>query len=262
MNLTEILLNKASQDQLGHFYILETSAPEEQAFEILIDFVQDFIKKYFQKTEGQKHHFISLEDHPDIFVLGNLPHHQDKSDKHFKVDEAAELTRFFEFRPVQSQRKFAIITEAHRINTINANKWLKLFEEPQGQSTIFLLNPRRSQLLSTVHSRAIHLKVANNVEASLSSEWNDLVVNLKNKTIAEFIDNYSRGDHPLSFWLNELTRWEAEQLNNATAKIEFSKWLKNYQEMETFHQPNATKWILFYSYLKNYVLPRLGSSTH
>jgi hypothetical protein len=262
MNLSEILLQKASRNQLGHFYILETSAPEEKAFEILIDFAEDFIKNYFHKIEGQKQNLTSLLDHPDVFVLGNLPHQTEKSDKYFKVDEAGELNRFFEFKPIQGQRKFAVITEAHRINSINANKWLKLFEEPQGQSSIFLLNPRRSQLLSTVHSRAIHLKVPNKVETSLSSEWNDMITDLKAKTLSEFIESYSRSDQPLSFWLNELTRWEAEQTNDAIAKIEFSKWLKNYQEMETFHQPNATKWILFYSYLKNYVLPRLGSSSH
>ena len=36
MNLTQILLNKAAKKELAHFYILETSAPEEEAKKILI----------------------------------------------------------------------------------------------------------------------------------------------------------------------------------------------------------------------------------
>lgn len=56
MNIQDILLKKASLDQLGHFYILETSAGHD-AHKILLNFVHDFIRNYFQKVEeiGRAH---------------------------------------------------------------------------------------------------------------------------------------------------------------------------------------------------------------
>lgn len=258
MNLHDILLKKAFNQELGHFYIVETSAPENVSHEKLLTFVHEFIRDYYQKVEGHKQSMVNLMDHPDVFVLGNTNEDEDdKNDKFFKVEEAETLNRFFEFRPVQGKRKFAVVTEGHRINTTVANKWLKLLEEPQGTSTIFLLNPRRQQLLQTIHSRAIHLRLPTKSEPLDFSEWNEFTTDLKKMTLSQFLESYSRGDRDLQFWVNELIRWESEQTDKPTPKEELGSWLKKFQEMEVFHQPAATKWSLFYSYLKENVLPRL-----
>lgn len=257
MNLSEILLTKAKNSELGHFYIVETSAPEHLAHETLLTFVHQFIRDYYQKIEGHKQSLTHLMDHPDVYVLGNLHEAEDeKNDKFFKVEEAEAFARFFEFKPVQGKRKFAVITEGHRINTIVANKWLKLLEEPHGLSTIFLLNPRRGQLLPTIHSRAIHLRLPVKLPASDFSEWNNLIADLKKMTLSEFLENYSRKEPTLDFWVNELIRWESEQIDQPRSKSALESWLKQFQEMETFHQPTATKWALFYSYVREQVLSR------
>lgn len=258
MNLHDILLTKAKNDELGHFYIVETSAPKHLAFDLLMDFVHNFIRDYYQKVEGHKQSLVHLMDHPDVYVLGNTKdEEEDKSDKFFKVEEAEGLARFFEFKAVQGKRKFAVITEGHRINTIVANKWLKLLEEPQGTSTIFLLNPNRGQLLPTIHSRAIHLRLKSQTELQDFSEWNSFLEDVKNMSLAEFLENHSRGEQDLSFWVNELIRWESEQNDKATPKEELGTWIRNFQDMEIFHQPTATKWTLFYSFVKENVLPRI-----
>ncbi|WP_408096677.1 hypothetical protein ACJVC5_16705 [Peredibacter sp. HCB2-198] len=254
MNLSEILLTKARNNELGHFYIVETSAPEHVAHEALLNFVHQFIRDYYQKVEGHKQSLTHLMDHPDVYVLGNTS--EIEEDKPFKVEEAEAFARFFEFKPVQGKRKFAVITEAHRVNTIVSNKWLKLLEEPQGASTIFLLNPRRGQLLPTIHSRAIHIRLPVKLPASDFSEWNNLLADLKKMTLSEFLENYSRSEPELGFWVNELIRWESEQLDRPDSKTALNKWLKEFQEMETFHQPTATKWALFYSYVREQVLSR------
>lgn len=257
MNLPEILLTKAKNNELGHFYIVETSAPEHLAHETLLTFVHQFIRDYYQKVEGQKQSLTHLMDHPDVYVIGNLNEDEDeKNDKFFKVEEAEAFARFFEFKPVQAKRKFAVITEGHRINNIVANKWLKLLEEPHGLSTIFLLNPRRGQLLPTIHSRAIHLRLPVKLPASDFSEWNNLLADLKKMTLSEFLENYSRKEPTLDFWVNELIRWESEQIDQPRSKSALESWLKQFQEMETFHQPTATKWTLFYSYVREQVLSR------
>lgn len=259
MNLSEILLKKAAAEALGHFYIVETSGPENIAHDKLLSFVHSFIKDYYQKVEGHKQSLANLMDHPDVFVIGNLSSEDDddKSDKFFKVEEAETLNRFFEYKPVQGKRKFAVITEAHRVNTIVANKWLKLLEEPQGVSTIFLLNPRKGQLLPTIHSRAIHLRLPSGPVAFEATEWNELLADMKSMSLSQFLENYSRGERDLNFWVGELIRWESEQSDQPVAKDNLKTWLKSFQEMEIFHQPTATKWTLFYSFVKENVLARI-----
>lgn len=255
MNVKDILLQKASTDQLGHFYIIETSAPEAVSQDLLIRFVHDFIREYFQKIEGHKQSLAHLMDHPDVYVLGNLTEDEDeKNDKFFKVEEAEALARFFEFKPVQGKRKFAVITEAHRITTTVANKWLKLFEEPQGVSTIFLLNPRRQALLPTIHSRAIHLRLSTESQTLDFTVWNDFLSEVKKQSLSQFLETHPKGDYDLGFLVNELIRWESEQPDRMTAKSNLAAWLKTFQEMETFHQSTNTKWALFYSYLRENIL--------
>lgn len=160
MKLKEILLKKAETQTLGHFYILETAEPEASAMTTLVNFSHEFIKDYYQKIEGAKQSFANLMDHPDVYVLGNVIDDEEKETANFTVEESEKFARFFEFKPVQGKRKFAVITEAHRINPTIANKWLKLLEEPQGLTTVFLLNPRRMKLLDTINSRALHLRLA------------------------------------------------------------------------------------------------------
>ncbi len=258
MNLHDLLLKKASKEELGHFYIVETSADESAAQENLVNFVHDFIRDYYRNVEGHKQSLANLMDHPDVYVLGSTKKDLENSEKAFKVEETYALSRFFEFKAVQGKRKFAVITQGHRINALTANKWLKLFEEPQGVSTIFLLNPRKIQLLPTIHSRAIHLRLAAESSPREVSTWNAFLKDLKEMTLSKFLDHYSRGELDISFWVNELIQWESEQTDQIASKSELQKWLKTFQEMEIFHQPTATKWSLFYSHIVNNVLPRLN----
>lgn len=258
MNLHDGLLQKAVDQKLGHFYILESTGPSDISQNVLTSFVQNFIKDYYQKVEGQKSDLINLLNHPDIFVLGSLNGEDEKTEKFFKVEEAEALNRFFEFKPVQGLKKFALIAEGHKISPTVANKWLKLFEEPQGNSTIFLLNPRGGQLLPTIHSRAIHLRLPQVSATNDLKEWNEFVQDLNKLTLYQFLEQYGRGQKDLSYWVNQLILWESQQLDHMAPKDHLFDWLKTFKEMELFHQPTATKWTLFYSYLKENVLVRLS----
>lgn len=259
MNLHELLLGKARKQELGHFYILETSLQGDMAHDKLLRFAHEFIRDYYQKIEGHKQSLVHLMDHPDVFVLGDKgSEDEEKSEKAFKVEEAEALSRFFEYKPVQAVRKFAVITEGHRINQTVANKWLKLLEEPIGTSTIFLLNPRRVELLPTIHSRAIHLRLAPEKINRDEAIWLDFIHQVKQMTLSEFLDKFSRGELSLSFWVNEAIYWEAQQNDRSGPKNVLESLLKELQEMEAFNQPTATKWTLFYAYLKDQVLSRLN----
>lgn len=256
MKLLEILLAKAKKSELSHFYILETSSEFTEAQTTLMEFVHEFIRRYYQEIEGHKQSLTKLMDHPDVLVLGKNDEEK-KEAAFYSVLEAESLTRFFEWRPVQSKRKFAVVQDAHRINTIVANKWLKLLEEPPGVSTIFLLNPRKVKLLDTIHSRAIHLRLSHERVEGQHEEWISLIADLKEMTLSQFLEKYSKGELALGFWMDELLHWEGNRLDLAAPKEALRDWVKTFEEMETFHQPTATKWTLFYSHMKEHVLPRL-----
>jgi DNA polymerase-3 subunit delta' len=256
MNIHEILMKKATKNELAHFYILESSAPEEESYEHLMKFTHNFIRDYYQKIEGAKQSMANLMDHPDVYVMGNHPDYADKKDPNYIVEEAEAMIRFFEFSPLQGKRKFAVIPEGHKVTERVANKWLKLLEEPNGSSTIFLLNPRRHKLLDTIHSRAQHLRLSTSIPAVSLEEWKRFLSNSKTQSLAQFIEQNSKQNHDVFFWTNEMIRWETEQFEKIDSKIALAEWLKKLKEMEIFHQPSATKWTLFYSYLQTHVLPR------
>lgn len=249
MTIEEILLKKAKAGELAHFYLLEAPLSEKASFDTLMEFCHSFIKKYFHEVEKQTHPVTSLMDHPDVLVINGV---EDKKD--YTVEDAAIMEKFFSWRAIQSQRKFVVIPEAHRITQILANKWLKLLEEPPVPATIFLLNPRRIKLLPTIQSRALSLRLPRKREKHDGAEWTEFLSSIKDMCLSEFLEKYSKGDRPLSFWLEELLHWETERTNEVGNKDSLEKTLKRLEEMEIFNQPGATKWTFLYFHLKDHVL--------
>ncbi len=75
------------------------------------------------------------------------------------MEDLAELMHFNELAPMSLKHKFIVIYQAHLVSTAIYNKLLKLLEEPNRRTTIFLLNPRGIELMSTIRSRALNLKL-------------------------------------------------------------------------------------------------------
>ncbi len=244
MTTLEILLRKAKAGELAHFYTVESMSGDD-----LMEFCHSFIRRYFHEVEKQTHPVNTLMDHPDVLVITGV---EDKKD--YTVEDATQMEKFFSWRAVQSQRKFVVIPEAHRITNILANKWLKILEEPPVPATIFLLNPRRIKLLPTIQSRSLALRLPRKREKHDSSEWIEFLTSIKDMGLSQFLENYSKGDRPLSFWCDELLHWETEQLTQLGSKDSLEKTLKRLEEMDTFNQPGATKWTFLYHHLKEHVL--------
>jgi hypothetical protein len=255
MTVYETLMSQARAGTLAHFFIVECPLPENQAFAKLCEFAQTFIRDYYLTIEQQKM-LQNFLQHPDVLVIGNLPETEEKETANFTVEESSVLARFLEFRSVQARRKFVVITEGHRINPTVANKWLKLLEEPQGEVTIFLLNPRRQKLLDTIHSRALHLRIVSPGQVADQSVWKEFLETVKGLSLSQFLEKYSKAEHDLNFWTGHLLHWESEICDEPLKKAALAQWLKKLQEMELFHQPTATKWTLFYSFLQQHVISR------
>ncbi|HLW56625.1 MAG TPA: hypothetical protein VKY27_04515 [Bacteriovoracaceae bacterium] len=254
MKLEQRLLELALQKKLAHFYILEPTKSSPEAQVECEDFCETFLKEYF-KASGV-HCPESVWNHPDVLTFGNRVDQEEVS-SNFTVEEALSFIRYFEFAPVNAPHKFAIITQASRINTIVANKWLKLLEEPNKESTIILINSQRIKLLETIESRGILLRLHNDSPINDLKEFEEFLKESQGLKLSEFIEKNQKSSKDLSYWTNKLILWEAQRDEGAQEKTELGQWLLKLKEMETFHQPSATKWALFYQYLQTNVFSRL-----
>lgn len=254
MNINNVLFQTAKKDRLGHFYHLTTTAPEQEAKSILFDFVEKFIKDYYEQIEKLNKNYSNLLDHPDVLIIGAEDEEDEASGKFYKIDNAQKLIRFLEFKSLTGKRKFVIIHDAHKITLPLANKWLKTLEEPPVETTLFLLNPRQFKLIPTINSRAIELRIPSKQINSNQSKWPELIQDFNHLTPFDFMEKYQKGEQDLFFWLNELINYLASDVNSLAPKDELIHLLRMLKEMDVFNQPSATKWNIFYSYLYKFFL--------
>jgi formate dehydrogenase maturation protein FdhE len=251
MNLLDVLLRKASTNELGHFYILEPSQITHDTNEVLLSFMTQFLSSFFKNSISQES--SSLENNPDIFFWG-LSQRKDNS---YTIEELSQMNDFLQFRSLLGLKKFIIIPEAHKLTPLISNKLLKVLEEPPVDMTFFLLNPRKQKLLETIHSRGIHLRIPNAQKSSDQSEWTEILQDSQKFSLSDFLDKYSKSDLSIDSISQYLIQWESEQLNGFNNKESLEIWLKSLHDMNIFNQPTATKWTLLYYHLQEYILPRL-----
>lgn len=67
--------------------------------------------------------------------------------------------------------KVGVIHEADRMNTATANAFLKTLEEPPRDTTLFLLTTQPYQLLPTIRSRCINVRIPDTASQVRSNEW-------------------------------------------------------------------------------------------
>lgn len=256
MKLLETLLSSGRQDKLAHFYILESGKSRaEDAFKDLHFFAEKFITRYYQEIEKTPMP-SSLIDHPDVLWIGSTAYGEDTRQS-YQVDEAQDLARFLEFKPIQAKRKFVIITEADKVGVTVANKWLKILEEPSQSVTIFMLNSKRIKLLQTLLSRAQSL--------ILPGEWSlemtkltELMIDWKksNLALSQFIDKYKESPKDLNDLIQAVIDWETTQHDEFSDKKALAEFLVMWKESEVFRQSAATRSTLLYAFLKSHILPR------
>ncbi len=75
--------------------------------------------------------------------------------------------------------KVAIVREVDRMNVYAANAFLKTLEEPPKGTTIFLLTSRPNELLDTIRSRCIALRVDAEPEPFDDDDWNAWIEDFK-----------------------------------------------------------------------------------
>ncbi|MFZ4713659.1 MAG: hypothetical protein ACOYL6_08110 [Bacteriovoracaceae bacterium] len=149
--LEKILLAKWEKKELAHFYHLSANEMIEDKAATLDRFLISFFGQVLNLKVVKKE---VIRSHPDFFFLGDL-----EDDTNYKTEELNELMRFNELAPQILKHKFLVIYHAHLVTRDMFNKLLKLLEEPNKRTTIFLLNDRGIELLPTIRSRALQLKL-------------------------------------------------------------------------------------------------------
>ncbi len=163
-NAIKVLENALSSNRLHHAVLLYG-----KALSPLESVAKNIASKLFQK---------SCINHPDLFELrpeGKM--RQIKIGSHEGEPEQNTMRRLLKnLRQTSSLgvHKVAIIYEADRMNVATANAFLKTLEEPPAQTTIFMLSTRPNDLLDTIRSRCITLRVDcpdEEIDNELWKEW-------------------------------------------------------------------------------------------
>ena len=75
------------------------------------------------------------------------------------VRDAATIMRKLNLKAYEAEYKVAIIWMAEKLNVMAANKMLKLLEEPPGKTLFILISENQEELLATVRSRTVLMKI-------------------------------------------------------------------------------------------------------
>ncbi|WP_395376460.1 DNA polymerase III subunit delta' [Marinicella sp. W31] len=109
-------------------------------------------------------HLSTGGHHPDVLQIA-------VEDGLIRVAEIRQLTQFFTSRPHCSQHKIACINGAEKMNKSAANALLKVLEEPPATATLFLLTDSPQQLLPTIRSRCLRMRIDISQQKQAVIEW-------------------------------------------------------------------------------------------
>lgn len=89
---------------------------------------------------------VDHHNHPDLHLL-------EPDGAHIKIDQVRDLQRELSLRPLEANRKIALVDHAELMNPAAGNSFLKTLEEPPGDSIIIMVTAFPEKLLSTIRSR-------------------------------------------------------------------------------------------------------------
>jgi DNA polymerase-3 subunit delta' len=99
-------------------------------------------------------HLVSAGTHPDLRIVT-----RDEERRDIRTEQVRELARWLSQKALVSNRKIALIDEAHCLNEHGQNALLKTLEEPPGRAVLVLTARSAALLLPTVRSRCQILRL-------------------------------------------------------------------------------------------------------
>lgn len=169
-----ILLGALRAGRLHHAILLHGES---------LDALEETAKAVAQRLLGS-----APDKHPDLFTLRpqgkmrliKIGSDSDKIGTEWPPNTMRRLLREISQTSNRGGNKVAIVYEADRMNAAAANAFLKTLEEPPKGTTIFMLTTRPNDLLDTIRSRCISLRVDSDAEPLDDEQWRAWLGDFKN----------------------------------------------------------------------------------
>ncbi|MFJ5763338.1 DNA polymerase III subunit delta' [Neobacillus sp. NPDC093182] len=146
----KMLKNSMLKHRVAHAYLLEGirgTGKKEIALLITKALFCDSVIEGFKPCETCHNcRRINSGNHPDV-------HKVEPDGLSIKKQQIQDLQEEFSKKGVESSRKVYMISDADKMSVSAANSLLKFLEEPNSQTTAFLLTEQPQQLLPTILSR-------------------------------------------------------------------------------------------------------------
>ncbi|MFB3171188.1 DNA polymerase III subunit delta' [Neobacillus sp. 179-C4.2 HS] len=146
----KMLKNSMLKQRVAHAYLLEGirgTGKKEIALLITKALFCDSLLEGFKPCENCHNcRRINSGNHPDV-------HKVEPDGLSIKKQQIQDLQEEFSKKGVESSRKVYMISDADKMSVSAANSLLKFLEEPNSQTTAFLLSEQPQQLLPTILSR-------------------------------------------------------------------------------------------------------------
>lgn len=146
----KMLKNSLLKNRVAHAYLLEGirgTGKKEIALLITKALFCDSLIEGFKPCEACHNcRRINSGNHPDV-------HKVEPDGLSIKKQQIQDLQEEFSKKGVESPRKVYMINDADKMSVSAANSLLKFLEEPNSQTTAFLLTEQPQQLLPTILSR-------------------------------------------------------------------------------------------------------------
>lgn len=157
-NIIEYIQNAVREDKVSHAYILngERGSGKKMLANLFARTLQ--CESHGTDPCGMCHSCIQMESgsHPDVIYV-----HHEKPNSISVDDIRTQVNNDIMIKPYQGPYKIYIISEADLMTPQAQNALLKTIEEPPEYAVIFLLAENAQQLLPTITSRCVMLKLRN-----------------------------------------------------------------------------------------------------
>ncbi len=239
--LQTALLRAAQAGRLGHFFILEGRAGQEDK---ALEWIETLVRRYWSEVEGLKVP-LELKNDPDLWWFKPLDAEGEERD--YRLEDLDELKKFLSYRPIRARRRFVVMENVKDMTKAVGNQLLKTLEEPEGEVVFLWPHLQGHQLLPTLVSRAQNLRLA----WPLESKPPQLIPELRKKfsqglTLASFLEDYKKQWPQL---LQELLTYEASEDAPASVKQELLELLQESQKADVFNQSVTTRLVGVYAFL-------------
>ena len=112
----------------------------------------EFIKNIFcEDLCGECYFCKSIENNPDINIISPV-------EGNIEIEEIRKVKERLSLKPYHNKIKALIIDDSHLMKSDAQNAFLKMLEEPKGDTLIIFITPFREMLLKTIRSRAQEIK--------------------------------------------------------------------------------------------------------